>query len=48
MPESPSANGHVDWPDEVDGAPDVEPLAQSVLAEALRNVAKHAAPPGCR
>jgi signal transduction histidine kinase len=34
----------VDWPDGVEVPIDVEPLAQSVLAEALRNVAKHAVP----
>ncbi len=33
----------VQWPQDVTVAPDVEPLAQSVLAEALRNIAKHAA-----
>ena len=32
------------WPDEVLVPADVEPLAQSVLAEALRNIAKHATP----
>ena len=32
------------WPDGVTVPPDVEPLAQSVLAEALRNIAKHAEP----
>ena len=42
-----SAPGHrveVDWPSTVTVPADVEPLAQSVLAEALRNIAKHAAP----
>jgi signal transduction histidine kinase len=34
----------VSWPSEVMVPPDVEPLAQSVLAEALRNVGKHAKP----
>ena len=34
----------VTWPDEVQVPPQVEPLAQSVLAEALRNIAKHANP----
>jgi signal transduction histidine kinase len=34
----------VHWPVEVTVPADLEPLAQSVLAEALRNVAKHAAP----
>jgi signal transduction histidine kinase len=33
----------VDWQSEVTVPADIEPLAQSVLAEALRNVAKHAA-----
>jgi signal transduction histidine kinase len=32
----------VRWPEEVTVPPGLEPLAQSVLAEALRNVAKHA------
>jgi signal transduction histidine kinase len=31
-----------DWPPEVSVPPDLEPLAQSVLAEALRNIVKHA------
>ena len=42
-----SAPGHrveIDWPSNVTVPPDIEPLAQSVLAEALRNIAKHAAP----
>jgi signal transduction histidine kinase len=34
----------VDWPAEVEVPPEVEPLAQSVFAEALRNIAKHASP----
>jgi len=34
----------VHWPGEVTVPPDLEPLAQSVLAEALRNIAKHARP----
>ncbi len=34
----------VNWPDGVEVPLDVEPLAQSVLAEALRNIAKHASP----
>jgi signal transduction histidine kinase len=34
----------IDWPADVAVPLDLEPLAQSVLAEALRNVAKHAAP----
>ncbi len=35
---------NVDWPHEVTVPLDVEPLAQSVLAEALRNIGKHADP----
>jgi signal transduction histidine kinase len=34
----------VQWPVEVSVPPELEPLAQSVLAEALRNVGKHAEP----
>lgn len=34
----------VDWPPAVTVPADLEPLAQSVLAEALRNAAKHAQP----
>ena len=34
----------VDWPDAVAVPADLEPLAQSVLAEALRNIGKHAEP----
>ncbi len=34
----------VDWPAEVSVPADLEPLAQSVLIEALRNVGKHAQP----
>jgi signal transduction histidine kinase len=41
---TPGAPVEVDWPDEVTVPPDLEPLAQSVLAEALRNAAKHAKP----
>jgi signal transduction histidine kinase len=41
---SPGHRVEVDWPSTVTVPADVEPLAQSVLAEALRNVAKHAAP----
>jgi signal transduction histidine kinase len=33
---------HIDWSEGVTVPPDVEALAQSVLAEAMRNVAKHA------
>jgi signal transduction histidine kinase len=35
---------NVEWPQHVTVPLDVEPLAQSVLAEALRNVGKHAEP----
>src|SRR6202042_3583593 len=41
-----SAPGHrveIDWPSTIMVPPEIEPLAQSVLAEALRNIAKHAA-----
>src|SRR5581483_11199000 len=34
----------VDWHDQVEVPAELEPLAQSVLAEALRNASKHAAP----
>jgi signal transduction histidine kinase len=34
----------VQWPPEVSVPTDVEPLAQSVLAESMRNIAKHASP----
>jgi glucose-6-phosphate-specific signal transduction histidine kinase len=34
----------VDWHGETSVPADLEPLAQSVLAEALRNIAKHADP----
>jgi len=43
--QAPGVGGgriEVDWPPEVTVPADMEPLAQSVLAEALRNVAKHA------
>jgi signal transduction histidine kinase len=44
--QAPGGEGqlHVTWPDEVQVPGGVEPLAQSVLAEALRNIAKHATP----
>jgi signal transduction histidine kinase len=44
--QSPGGAGtvRVRWPDEVEVPAGVEPLAQSVLAEALRNIAKHASP----
>jgi signal transduction histidine kinase len=41
---SPGAPVLVDWPPDVAVPPDLEPLAQSVLAEALRNINKHAEP----
>jgi signal transduction histidine kinase len=34
----------VDWPPDIAVPLDLEPLAQSVLAEALRNISKHASP----
>jgi signal transduction histidine kinase len=40
---APGAPIRVRWDDEVSVPLDLEPLAQSVLAEALRNVSKHAA-----
>jgi signal transduction histidine kinase len=42
--QSPGPRMQVDWAPEVSVPPEVEPLAQSVLAEALRNIAKHADP----
>jgi signal transduction histidine kinase len=42
--QTPGPAVHVTWPDEVEVPTGVEPLSQSVLAEALRNIAKHAAP----
>jgi signal transduction histidine kinase len=44
--QAPGREGEVrvTWPDEVEVPAQVEPLAQAVLAEALRNIAKHAAP----
>jgi signal transduction histidine kinase len=36
----------VSWPDDVHVPSDLEPLAQSVLSEALRNIAKHAVASG--
>jgi signal transduction histidine kinase len=42
--QAPGPQVRVDWPEAVKVPPEVEPLAQSVLAEALRNVAKHARP----
>jgi signal transduction histidine kinase len=44
--QAPGGVGEVQvtWPDEVKVPSGAEPLAQSVLAEALRNIAKHAAP----
>jgi signal transduction histidine kinase len=42
--QAPGPPVHVTWPDDVGVPSGVEPLAQSVLAEALRNIAKHASP----
>jgi len=44
--QAPGGAGQVRvvWPDEVEVPSGVEALAQSVLAEALRNIAKHASP----
>jgi signal transduction histidine kinase len=41
---APGPRVEVDWPATVTVPAEVEPLSQSVLAEALRNIAKHAAP----
>jgi nitrate/nitrite-specific signal transduction histidine kinase len=40
--QAPGPRVRVSWPDAVTVPSDIEPLAQSVLAEALRNIAKHA------
>jgi nitrate/nitrite-specific signal transduction histidine kinase len=40
---APGPRVEVRWPGEVTVPAEIEPLAQSVLAEALRNIAKHAA-----
>ncbi len=42
--QAPGPAVRVTWPDDVAVPSGVEPLAQSVLAEALRNIAKHARP----
>jgi signal transduction histidine kinase len=42
--QAPGPRVQVIWPDDVAVPAGVEPLAQSVLAEALRNIAKHADP----
>jgi signal transduction histidine kinase len=42
--QAPGPPVRVTWPDDVQVPAQVEPLAQSVLAEALRNIAKHAHP----
>jgi signal transduction histidine kinase len=42
--QAPGPKVQVVWPDEVAVPAEVEALAQSVLAEALRNIAKHANP----
>ncbi len=44
LKSAPAPGVDVDWPREVTVPGEIEPLAQSVLAEALRNIAKHAAP----
>ncbi len=44
LASAPAPRVEVDWPPAVTVPAELEPLAQSVLAEALRNVAKHAAP----
>ncbi len=44
--QAPAPPVRVDWAAGVSVPPALEPLAQSVLAEALRNVAKHAQPTG--
>jgi len=41
---SPGMVVEVDWRGDFAVPPDIEPLAQSVLAEALRNISKHADP----
>jgi signal transduction histidine kinase len=40
--DAPGTPVQVSWPPELVVPPDLEPLAQSVLAEALRNIHKHA------
>jgi signal transduction histidine kinase len=42
--QTPGPRIRVVWPVDVDVPAGVEPLAQSLLAEALRNIAKHATP----
>ncbi len=42
--QAPGPRVRVTWPDEIAVPEDIESLAQSVLAEALRNIAKHAQP----
>jgi signal transduction histidine kinase len=42
--QTPGPRVQVTWPDDVEVPSGAEPLAQSVLAEALRNIAKHATP----
>jgi signal transduction histidine kinase len=41
---APGPPVQIDWPEHVVVPPDVEPVAQSVLAEALRNIDKHSTP----
>ncbi len=42
--QTPGPRVRVHWPDAVQVPAGVEPLAQSVLTEALRNIAKHSSP----
>jgi signal transduction histidine kinase len=44
MQSTSDATVEIDWPRGVSVPGDLEPLAQSVLAEARRNITKHAAP----
>jgi signal transduction histidine kinase len=44
LQSTPGVPVSVQWPADVTLTPDLEPLAQSVLAEALRNADKHASP----
>jgi signal transduction histidine kinase len=44
LKSAPGAPVHVRWPTDLSVPSDLEPLAQSVLAEAMRNVGKHADP----
>ncbi|MGO9957391.1 MAG: GAF domain-containing sensor histidine kinase [Solirubrobacteraceae bacterium] len=42
--QAPGPRVHVVWPEDVFVPAEVEPLAQSLLVEALRNIIKHASP----